>query len=89
MVLFGARRHSRHIKGQETYHDEVKQYRLLELGHEVLVPRENIVSATLVLLVLARRGVGVLYLVLSVLLNKLHDGLGYVGDGNLSIGTQI
>lgn len=62
---------------------------MLKLSHEVLIPRKDVVSAALVLLVLAGRGVGVLDLVLRVLLNEVHDGLRNVRDGDLSISTEI
>ena len=76
-------------EGWRSYHDEVEESGLLELSHEVLIPREDVVGTTLVLLVLRLRGVGVLDLVLGVLLNELHDGLRNVGDGDLGISSEI
>lgn len=75
--------------GWRSYHDEVEESGLLELSHEVLIPREDVIGTTLVLLILRRRGVGVLDLVLSVLLDELHDGLRDVGDGDLGISSEI
>lgn len=64
-----------------TYQDEFKQGGLIQGSAKVLVPRDNVICAAVVLLGVARRG-GELVVVLAILLHLLHDLEADVLKGN-------
>lgn len=76
-------------ESDKTYHDEIEELRLFELAHEFLIPGEDVVCAALVFLILTGRGVGVLNLVLSVLLNEQQDLFGDRGEGDGAVSTKV
>lgn len=62
-----------------THQNQLKEGGLVQARAELLVPWDDIICASLILLVVARRG-RVLEMILAILLNLLHDLEAYVLD---------